>query len=68
MEWLKKPGAAIDYMKDNLDKEILYDETARIAGCFPCYVRRVFYVSGVSLSGYKKKFVNDNRLHDLKFM
>ncbi len=51
MEWLKKLGAAIDYIEDNLDKEISYDEAASIACCSPYYFQRVFsYVSGVSLS------------------
>ena len=53
MEWLKKLGAAIDYIEDNLDKEISYDEAARIACCSPYYFQRIFsYVSGVSLSEY----------------
>lgn len=30
MDWLKKLGAVIDYIEDNLDKEISYDEAARI--------------------------------------
>ena len=33
MEWLKKLGAAIRYIEDNLDKEISYEEAARIACC-----------------------------------
>ena len=32
MEWLKRLGAAIDYIEENLDREISYDEVARIAG------------------------------------
>ena len=28
MEWLKRLGAAIDYIEENLDKEISYDEAA----------------------------------------
>ena len=56
MEWLKKLGAAIDYIEDNLDKEISYDEAARIACCSPYYFQRVFsYVSGVSLSEYIRR-------------
>ena len=53
MEWLKKLGKAIDYIEDNLDREISYDEAARIACCSPYYFQRVFsYVSGVSLAEY----------------
>ena len=42
MEWLKKLGKAIDYIEDNLDKEISYDEAAHIACCSPYYFQRVF--------------------------
>ena len=56
MEWLKKLGAAIDYIEDNLDKEISYDEAASIACCSPYYFQRVFsYVSGVSLAEYIRR-------------
>ena len=55
MEWLKNLGAAIDYIEDNLDKEISYDEAARIACCSPYYFQRIFsYVSGVSFAEYIK--------------
>ena len=54
MEWLKRLGAAIDYIEENLDKEISYDEAAHIACCSTYYFQRIFsYVSGVSLSEYK---------------
>ena len=56
MEWLKKLGKAINYIEDNLDKEISYDEAARIACCSPYYFQRVFsYVSGVSLAEYIRR-------------
>ena len=56
MEWLKKLGKAIDYIEDNLDKEISYDEAARIACCSPYYFQRVFsYVSGVALAEYIRR-------------
>lgn len=56
MEWLKKLGKAIDYLEDNLDKEISFDEAARIACCSPYYFQRVFsYVSGVSLAEYIRR-------------
>lgn len=56
MEWLKKLGAAIDYIEENLDKEISYDEAARIACCSTYYFQRIFsYVSGVSLSEYIRR-------------
>lgn len=56
MEWLKKLSAAIDYIENNLDKEISYDEAARIANCSPYYFQRIFsYVSGVSLAEYIRR-------------
>ena len=56
MEWLKKLGAAIAYIEDNLDKEISYDEAARIACCSPYYFQRVFsYVAGVPLAEYIRR-------------
>ncbi len=56
MEWLKKLGAAIRYIEDNLDKEISYEEAARIACCSPYYFQRIFsYVSGVPLSEYIRR-------------
>ena len=56
MEWLKKLGKAIDYIEDNLDKGISYDEAAHIACCSPYYFQRVFsYVSGVSLAEYIRR-------------
>ena len=33
MEWLKNLSNAIEYIEDNLDKEISYEEAARIAFC-----------------------------------
>ncbi len=56
MEWLKKLGAAIDYIENNLDKEISYEEAARIACCSSYYFQRIFsYVSGISLSEYIRR-------------
>ena len=56
MEWLKNLSNAIEYIEDNLDKEISYEEAARIACCSTYYFQRLFsYVSGVSLSEYIRK-------------
>ena len=53
---LKRLGAAIDYIEENLDKEISYDEAAHIACCSTYYFQRIFsYVSGVSLSEYIRR-------------
>lgn len=56
MEWVKKLGAAIDYIEAHLDTEISYDEIARIACCSSYYFQRIFsYVSGISLSTYIRR-------------
>lgn len=56
MEWLKKLSAAIDYIEENLDGDISYNEAARIACCSTFYFQRIFsYVSGISLSEYIRR-------------
>ena len=56
MEWLKRLGAAIDYIEENLDKEISYKKAADIACCSPYYFQRIFsYVFGISLSEYIRR-------------
>lgn len=56
MEWLKRFGAAVKYIEDNLDKELSCDEAARIACCSSYYFQRIFsYVSGVPLSEYIRR-------------
>lgn len=56
MEWLKKLSAAIDYIENNLDSDISYDEAAKIACCSTFYFQRIFsYVAGVSLSEYIRR-------------
>lgn len=56
MEWLRKIGKAIDYIENNLDGEISYDEAARIACCSTYYFRRIFsYVAGISLAEYVRR-------------
>lgn len=47
MEWLKKLSAAIDYIENNLDGDISYDEAAKTACCSTFYFQRIFsYVTG----------------------
>ena len=56
MEWLKNLSTAIDYIEDNLDNDISYDEAAQIACCSSFYFQRLFsYVSGISLSEYIRR-------------
>ena len=56
MYWLKNLNNAIDYIENNLDKEISYEEAARIACCSTYYFQRMFsYVAGISLSEYIRR-------------
>ncbi len=53
MEWLKRFSQAIDYIEQNLDSEISYEEAASIACCSMSYFQRMFsYVVGLPLSEY----------------
>jgi len=56
MNWLKNLSDAIDYIEDNLDGEISYDECANIACCSTFYFQRMFsYIAGISLSEYIRR-------------
>ena len=56
MEWLEKLSNAIDYIEDNLNQSISYDEAARIACCSTFYFQRMFsYVADVPLSEYIRR-------------
>lgn len=56
MEWLKNLSNAIEYIETNLNKEISYDEAARIACCSTYYFQRMFtYVAGISLADYIRR-------------
>lgn len=56
MEWLKKLSLAIDYMEDNLEGDISYEEAAKIACCSTYYFQRMFsYVAGIPLSEYIRR-------------
>lgn len=56
MEWLKNLSRAIEYIENNLDKEISYEEAARIACCSTYYFQRMFtYVADISLADYIRR-------------
>jgi len=56
MEWLKQLSRAIDYIEDNLEGDISYDEAAKIACCSTYYFQRMFsYVTGIPLSDYIRR-------------
>lgn len=53
MNWLEKFNDALDYIEDNLDKEIEQQKIADIAVCSIFHFSRVFsYVAGMPLSHY----------------
>ena len=56
MKWLENLSNAIEYIEDNLDKDISIDAAAQIACCSTYYFQRVFtYVTGISLSEYIRR-------------
>lgn len=56
MEWLKHLSQAIDYIENNLEGDISYDEAAKIACCSTYYFQRMFsYVAGIPLSEYIRR-------------
>lgn len=56
MDWFRKLSQCIDYIEDNLDKEISYDEIAKIAECSVYSFQRMFtYIAGIPLSEYIRR-------------
>ena len=56
MKWLENLSNAIEYIENNLDKEISLDAAAQIECCSTYYFQRMFtYVSGISLSEYIRR-------------
>lgn len=56
MEWLKNVSKAIEYIEENLERDISYNEAARIACCSTHYFQRMFsYVAGIPLSEYIRR-------------
>ncbi|MDD3225677.1 MAG: AraC family transcriptional regulator [Clostridium sp.] len=56
MKWLKQLSQVIDYIENNLDSVISYDEAARIACCSTYYFQRIFsYITGITLSEYIRR-------------
>lgn len=56
MEWLKNFSKAINYIEQNLDGDISYEEAAKIACCSTNYFQRMFaYVIGITLVEYIRR-------------
>lgn len=56
MEWLKNLSKAVEYIEENLDGDIFYEEAAKIACCSTNYFQRMFaYVTDVTLVEYIRR-------------
>ena len=56
MDWLKSWNEALDYLEENLDKEISLEELGRLAGCSTYHFQRMFsYLAGVPLKEYIRR-------------
>ncbi len=56
MEWLDHMNASIDYIEDNLDQELDYNEAAKIACCSLFHFQRMFsFIAGMGLSDYVRQ-------------
>ena len=56
MEWLRNLSAAIDYIEQNLEGDISYEEAAKTACCSAFYFQRLFsYIAGIPLSEYIRR-------------
>lgn len=56
MEWISRLNEAVDYIEENLDKEIDYDKAAQIACCSTFHFQRMFsYIADVPLSEYIRR-------------
>ena len=53
MGWIVRLNQAIQYLEDNLEEKIDYDQAGRIACCSAYHFQRMFsYIAGVTLSEY----------------
>lgn len=56
MEWIQRLNETIDYIEENLTKEIECEKLAKIAGCSVYHFQRMFsYIAGVPLSEYIRR-------------
>ena len=52
MDWIKRLNQAIDFIEENLDGELDYEEVAGIAGCPSYYFQQMFlYMTDMTLRG-----------------
>lgn len=56
MEWLERLNEALQYIEENLDSQIEYEEAAKIACCSRYHFQRMFsYIAGTPLSEYIRR-------------
>ena len=56
MDWLENWNQALDYLEENLDREIKLEELGRLAGCSAYHFQRMFsYLAGVPLKEYIRR-------------
>lgn len=56
MDWLKSWNDALDYLEENLDREIKPAELGKLAGCSAYHFQRMFsYLAGVPLGEYIRR-------------
>lgn len=56
MEWIERLNKAINYIEENITKEIEYEQVAKIACCSTYHFQRMFaYMADVPLSEYIRR-------------
>ena len=56
MEWFDRLNNSLDYIEQNLDKELSYEKAAQLAGCSVNHYQRMFsFISNTSLAEYIRR-------------
>lgn len=56
MDWLTQLNNALRYIEDNLDKEIDFEQAAKLAACSSYHFQRMFsYMAGIPLAEYVRR-------------
>ena len=56
MDWIKRLNQAIDFIEENLDGELDYEDVAGIAGCPSYYFQQMFlYMTDMTLREYIRR-------------
>lgn len=65
MEWLRKLRKAIDYLENNLDGDLSYEEAAQSCVLLHYFQRIFSYVAGIPLSDSSEKYIGGSVLSRL---